>query len=124
MTIIVAGDWRLVAQGVVLEAFGLTLGPLDSFWKWFGGLWMDLGSHCVHIGCHWTIFGSRLVTFGAPRLHFRRAWELLGSILRSLGVIFGASGDQADIEIPVKNLVFLLIFEGWRLADVVSGSLW
>ena len=91
-TTIVAGDWRLVAQGIVLHAFGLTLGPLESYWEWFGGLWVDLGSHCVHIGCPWVILGSWLVTFGAPRLHFGRSWELLGSILESLGLILGASG--------------------------------
>ena len=72
-----------------------------------------------------------MVTFGAPRLHFGRSWELLGSLLGSLGLILGASGikmltlrDQADIGKHMKKFVFSLISEGWRLTDALSGSLW
>ena len=35
-----------------------------------------------------------------------------------------ATSEQADIGNTYENLRFLLIFEGWRLANAVSGSLW
>ena len=76
---------------------------------------MDLGSHCVHIGCHWPILRSWVVTVGAFRLHFGRPWELLGSTLVSFWVPeapkMWTPSHQADI---AKTYEILWVFNDFR----------
>ena len=68
-----------------------------------------------------------MVTVGAFKLHFGVPWHLLGFILKSFGVILGASAlkmwtprHYAHIAKTYENL---LILEGWRLGSRRFGSM-
>ena len=77
------------------------------------------------MGAHWVpldYIGAAGVTRGACRLHFGMAWELLESVLRSLGVTLGpwaskmdAAGDHADIAKTYENRWFSMVLAGWRV---------
>ena len=85
-------DDKIAPWASVWHHLGGPWEPWGSLFQCFGDLLLDLGGHCAHIGCQWPILGSWVVIFGAFGLLLGRPWHLLGSILRSFGVILGASG--------------------------------
>ena len=93
------------------------------FWGWLlsagGPFWDPVWAH----GClfevswgpyaHFTSFqGPFCEAKGPSRLHTERNWAHLGVPWRPK---WNSWGHQADIAKTYKNMLFLMVFEGWRL---------